>query len=193
MERRISRLPAANASSGGGSSFRALSGWVGFWDADMATPLSEVARFLVYASLHDGRVDGIFGSRIHRLGSAITRDYVRHLAGRIFATMVDGLFDIGCYDSQCGAKLFRTDLIDRAFSEPFVSRWIFDVEIILRLQSCNLIEYPLQQWTDVPGGTVKMGRLVGPTVADLIRIRTHYRRKLKTRSPDGACHPPPRL
>jgi glycosyltransferase involved in cell wall biosynthesis len=38
--------------------------WVGYWDADRATPLEELDGMFAYAATFDGRVDGILGSRI---------------------------------------------------------------------------------------------------------------------------------
>ncbi|MCL4849685.1 MAG: glycosyltransferase [Acidobacteria bacterium] len=148
--------------------------WFGYWDADLSTPLSEVERFLAYAAFADGPVDGILGSRVRRLGSTIVRSSRRHLLGRVFATLAEALLRLECYDSQCGAKLFRSSLAVQAFGEPFISRWIFDVEILLRLRSQRLIEYPLGQWIDVGGGTLRPWAVVVPTLIDLLRIRRRY-------------------
>lgn len=148
--------------------------WVGYWDADLATPLSELDGFIRYAALADGQVDGIFGSRISRLGSTIVRSYLRHLLGRAFATAAATLVNVESYDSQCGAKLFRVELIDEAFGEPFLSRWIFDVEILARLRGRRLIEYPLLRWVDVRGSKMSVIRVGIPALIDLIRIRRKY-------------------
>jgi dolichyl-phosphate beta-glucosyltransferase len=148
--------------------------WVGYWDADLATPLAEVEHFLAYAAIADGHVDGILGSRVSRLGSTIDRSYRRHLLGRCFATLAATLLGLECYDSQCGAKLFRTALVDRAFGEPFLSRWIFDVEILLRLRGQRLIEYPLRRWADVQGSKISIVKTAVPTLIDLLRIRRRY-------------------
>lgn len=148
--------------------------WFGYWDADMATPLSELEGFIAYAEIAGGHVDGILGSRIYKLGSMIARSYRRHLLGRSFATAAEVLLGLGCYDSQCGAKLFRTKHAERAFGEPFVSRWIFDVEILMRLRGLRLIEYPLRTWVDVRGSKIKIINVAMPTLIDLLKIRRRY-------------------
>jgi hypothetical protein len=84
------------------------------------------------------------------------------------------LLQLECYDSQCGAKLFRIEHVERAFGEPFISRWIFDVEILLRLRDQRLIEYPLRTWSDVRGGKLNVPNVAVPTLIDLWRIRHHY-------------------
>ena len=149
--------------------------WVGYWDADMATPLSELEDFIAYAAMVGGPVDGILGSRIYKLGSTIVRSYQRHLFGRVFATAAGMLLGLECYDSQCGAKLFRTTHMERAFGEPFLSRWIFDVEILMRLREQRLIEYPLRRWVDKRGSKINIVRMAVPTLVDLLRIRRKYR------------------
>ena len=150
--------------------------WFGYWDADMSTPLTELDDFIHYARLYDfARVDGILGSRVLRLGSTIHRSPLRHYLGRVFATIVDSAFALRCYDTQCGSKLFRTSVADDAFGAPFVSRWIFDVEILLRLRGRRIVEYPVRTWKAVDGGTLSVQRELIPTLRDIVRIRRHYR------------------
>ncbi len=148
--------------------------WVGYWDADLATPLSEIAGFLAYGSMAEGTVDAIIGSRIYKLGSSIQRSYPRHLLGRAFATLSTVLLHLDCYDSQCGAKLFRSAVVGQAFDEPFISQWIFDVEILVRLRDRRLIEYPLRHWRDVGGSKLSVARVGVRTLLDLLRIRRRY-------------------
>jgi glycosyltransferase involved in cell wall biosynthesis len=153
--------------------------WVGYWDADLATPLDELDYFLEFAEMAHGTVDGILGSRVKRLGTRINRSFSRHLLGRLFATSVSAFLGLDSYDSQCGAKLFRPSLVERAFDRPFLSRWIFDVEVLMRLADCRLVECPVRRWTDVPGSKLRILRVFWTTVADLIRIRRHYGRKAR--------------
>jgi hypothetical protein len=39
--------------------------WIGYWDADLATPLEEVDAMLAYAATLREPVDAILGSRVH--------------------------------------------------------------------------------------------------------------------------------
>jgi glycosyltransferase involved in cell wall biosynthesis len=150
--------------------------WFGFWDADLAMPLSEVQSFLRFSRQLDGRVDSIWGSRVYRLGSVIERRFFRHLAGRCVATMAGLLLNIGSYDSQCGAKIFRREVVTSAFGAPFVSRWLFDIELLFRLRTAAIVECPLQQWRDVPGSRLRLVTMALRVVPDLLRIRARYGR-----------------
>ena len=148
--------------------------WVGFWDADMSTPLSEIPSMLSYAAAAQGICDAVWCSRIKRAGSRIERHFHRHLFGRLFATAAGILLGVEAYDTQCGAKLFRREVVGEVFTEPFLSRWIFDVEIYLRLGHDRIVEYPMLMWRDVPGSKVKIGRESGRVLADLLRLRRKY-------------------
>lgn len=148
--------------------------WIGFWDADLATPLSEIKHMLQYAALFYPETEAIWGSRVLRLGSKITRSAVRHYLGRIFATLIDLFLGLKPYDSQCGAKLFKVTILQQAFADPFISRWAFDVELLLRLQNRFMIEYPLQSWTDKPGSKVRLSKDLFRVAKDLFWIRKRY-------------------
>ena len=151
--------------------------WFGYWDADLATPLNETENFFLYAKSFYPGIDAIFGSRIRRLGSDIKRSFKRHLFGRLFASVTSLVFKMDVYDSQCGAKLFKKELIDKCFAEPFISKWIFDVEIILRMKQQKIVEYPLKEWKDKTGGHLKVCSVAVKTVIDLVRLRHKYLNK----------------
>ena len=149
--------------------------WIGFWDADLATPLSEIIHMIGYHHLYrDQDVSAIWGSRVSRLGSKISRKMYRHYLSRIFVTIVSNYLNVKAYDSQCGAKLFKPEAAALAFSKPFISQWIFDVEIIFRLNGLNIIEFPLSKWTEIPGSKVKPLRNSLRVAADLYKIKKTY-------------------
>ncbi len=60
--------------------------YIGYFDADLATPLDEINYLLDY--FEKGYVI-IMGSRVKRLGAEITRNPIRHYLGRVFATLAD--------------------------------------------------------------------------------------------------------
>ena len=143
--------------------------WIGFWDADLATPLNEVQNMLDYVASREQPVHAIFGSRVLRMGAHIKRLPHRHYLARVFATFISIGLKVKTYDSQCGAKLFRREIIDQVFSERFISRWIFDVEIVLRLNASNIVEYPLNHWVHVPKSRLRFMDMF-MACSDLLRI-----------------------
>lgn len=160
---------------------------VGYWDADLATPLSEIDRFL--KKMHDDKaIRIIYGTRVKRLGGKIERHWYRHYFGRILATIISFLLDLPTYDTQCGAKLFNGPLAQELFREPFISSWLFDVEILARsigilgkdeMITCSY-EIPLASWRDVGKSKIKSSYI--PKIPyELIKIAHHYRRQLQNK------------
>ena len=159
---------------------------VGFWDADLATPLSELPPF-VRVLEEQPEIDVVIGSRVKLMGRHIERRAWRHYLGRIFATAASVALELPVYDTQCGAKLFRaTPAIARVFAEPFLARWVFDVEILARFLANHpgsrsdaqraIYELPLRQWVDVHGTKLKSGDFAKAAV-DLAMLRARYGRR----------------
>lgn len=148
--------------------------WFGFWDADLATPLSELGNLLLYQDMFYPDAVAVFGSRIKRLGGDIRRSALRHLLGRMFATIFKLVFKVNSYDSQCGAKIFRRNCVKKAFADKFLSRWIFDVEIMIRLKGLNLMEYPLREWSDIGGSKVMSFKNIIIVLKDIFRLWKKY-------------------
>jgi glycosyltransferase involved in cell wall biosynthesis len=158
--------------------------FAGYWDADLATPLAEVDRFLEVA-LDQPACDIVLGARVQLLGRRIERLAVRHYLGRVFATCASVALRLPVYDTQCGAKLFRVN--ERTiplFASPFISRWVFDVEILARYMELVgqfdpagpvVIEHPLQTWQDVAGSKVRPRHFL-IAARDLYRIARRHRR-----------------
>jgi dolichyl-phosphate beta-glucosyltransferase len=155
--------------------------YVGFWDADLATPLSELPRFI---ALLDERREllMVMGSRVMLLGRHIERHAYRHYVGRIFATCASTALKLAVYDTQCGAKLFRvSNALRRALGEPFLTRWLVDIEIIARFLSDPevldiqgaIYELPLREWSDIEGSKVTPVDFVR-AMLDLVAIRRKY-------------------
>lgn len=136
--------------------------WIAYIDADMATPASEVLRII---GMIEGSPYKVFmGSRVRLLGTEIIRNPWRHYFGRVFATLASMTLKCPVYDTQCGAKFFKvTDALKMSLQRPFMSRWIFDVELLGRLLKDggygieDFKEVPLLIWRDVAGSKVTLG------------------------------------
>lgn len=158
--------------------------YVGFWDADLSTPLDEIAGFREVLDRNPG-IRMVFGARVNLLGRSVRRNLLRHYIGRAFATVVATLLRLPIYDTQCGAKLFRADdELQTVLAEPFISKWIFDVEIIARYAKARgdsaamrqiIFEIPLMSWYDVQGSKIRM-RDFFVVLSDLARIFRRYLR-----------------
>ena len=158
-------------------------GLVGYWDADLATPLAELDRFRAcFAS--EPALEVVLGSRVRLLGHHVERSELRHYFGRVAATCVSRILRLAVYDTQCGAKLFRaTPTLRAAFREPFLTRWEFDVELLARWLEAQrgrggdvrgrIRELPLLEWRDVAGSRLRARDFVRAPL-ELLRIwRAH--------------------
>ena len=168
------------------AAFREEVRYAGFWDADLATPLETISEFV---DLLDARthLEMVFGSRVKLLGRSIQRSAIRHYLGRVFATAASLSLGLPVYDTQCGAKLFRnTPGVTALFRERFITRWLFEVEILARLIQARrgsglgqpeevIYEYPLPAWHDVAGSKVKASDFPR-ALFETLRIRLRYRR-----------------
>jgi glycosyltransferase involved in cell wall biosynthesis len=150
-----------------------------FCDADFAVGPQDLLRICNTLDENAG-CKAVIGSRIAMVGTNIQRSIFRHYSGRAFATLVSVILGQQIYDTQCGAKVFKADNeVKRAFSQPFLSRWAFDVEIIGRLlrlerskNNQNLIlEMPLHNWLEVPGSKLNLVSQLR-TVFELFKIRS---------------------
>jgi glycosyltransferase involved in cell wall biosynthesis len=168
---------------------------VGYVDADLATPAEELLRLV---GIMRGRppLQALIGARVGLLGSAIERRALRHYFGRVFATAASIVLRLRIYDTQCGAKLFRPGpALQAALAEPFISRWVFDVELIGRLLLGApgvppvpieaLVEEPLRAWRDVAGSKVKPLHVLG-VAGDLVLIERDFRRRKRSLAASGA-------
>lgn len=152
--------------------------FVGFFDADLATPLEEV--FYLMQNMQDKHVFA-FGSRILKVGSEISRKAYRHYLGRIIATFISIILRLDVYDTQCGAKLFRQEVVTTLFEKPFLSKWLFDVELFARMiriyqnkTSDHIIEVPLRTW--IEKGDSKITFLDTLKIPfELLRIKRAYK------------------
>jgi dolichyl-phosphate beta-glucosyltransferase len=157
--------------------------FVGFWDADLATPLTELPTFFEIFRARP-EIEMVIAARVRLLGRRISRRPARHYVGRVGATLISSSLGLAVYDTQCGAKIFRlTPAIREIFKKPFISPWIFDVELIARYVQANgrdaaaqaIYELPIREWHDVPGSKVRSIDFLR-ALNDLRKIHRAYKR-----------------
>ncbi len=150
--------------------------YIGYFDADLATPLWEIENLL--EQLYECEM--VFGSRFKRLGANIERNTCRHYIGRVFATVASLVLKLPVYDTQCGAKIMSSKFARIAFKNEFLTSWLFDIEIFFRLKNNDISnvalikEVPLQQWIEKGGSKVKFIHMIKVPL-HLLRVYLYYR------------------
>ncbi len=102
---------------------------------------------------------------------------------RIIATFISKILGISVYDTQCGCKIFSSDLSKKLFYSPFISKWLFDVELFFRVISIygkenlkyHVREIPLSSWIDTSDSRVKITYFFKLWI-DLYKISKKYNR-----------------
>ncbi|MDC8005683.1 glycosyltransferase [Aureisphaera galaxeae] len=128
---------------------------IGFMDADLSTDFRDF-KDLVRTLDSDDKLSVVFGSR-NIGGKGIKRDGFRLLLSNIIKLCICRLIKMPIRDTQCGAKVFTKSIIPVVYGNAFVSRWLFDVEIFLRLRKylgsknvmSRICEQPLMRWVHV--------------------------------------------
>lgn len=155
------------------------SDYVGFLDADLAVSLEEGYDIL---ECFKQPYEFVFGSRILRIGSTIDRKRHRFIIGRVISTLISEILDLKVYDTQCGCKFFKAKTAFELFQEPFISKWLFDVELFFRMLQIHgkevalqkMYEVPLRSWIEKGDSKVEFSYMfkIG---TDLYRIRNKYK------------------
>lgn len=148
--------------------------YFGYFDADLATPISELLR--LYKIFTEIPNRAIIGVRLLLQGRQVERSLIRYGLGRTFNFIAALLLNQKLSDTQCGAKLFKySSLWELSVQKPFVSRWLFDVELLSRLKklsshsNSDFFEEPLRLWKEVGGSKVKWHSFL-TAIFDLVKI-----------------------
>jgi len=127
---------------------------IGFVDADMAT--SPQAFYDLIA--HIDECDGIIASRYMPESKVYPpRPWIKRWGSRlVYEPLVRLLFGINYYDFQCGAKIFRREVINKIACQMVVKRWSVDVEILYLCKKFGfkIKEYPTE-WHDQVGSKLR--------------------------------------
>lgn len=155
---------------------------VGYWDADLATPLSAIKDFTEIAFRYS-EVDVVYGSRIQLLGHRISRTLARRAVSRTCSLLARMAVRLPVRDTQCGAKLLRnTPALRSCLEKEFTAGWLFDVELFSRLSTRisnrhkAFYEFPLAEWTEIAGSKVT-GKVILKSGFRMLRLVVESRLK----------------
>jgi len=157
--------------------------FIGFLDADLSTDLADFDD-LVKTMEENPEFKIVSGSRISRMGANITKESARKIISLTINFIIRKILSMDFKDTQCGAKIFRKDVINIAFDKKFVTQWIFDVEIFKRMTihfglkkaKTMLCEQPLKRWIHADGSKLSMKDSI-KIVMQLAQIAWVYRNK----------------
>lgn len=140
-----------------------------FMDADLATPMAELAK-LEHAL--DAGADIAIGSRSLRGSNLLVRQHpAREAMGRTFNLLVKAAGLSGIQDTQCGFKLFTRAAAQQLFGEARIDRFAFDVELLLLARGrFRVVEVPVA-WRHVAESRVSPLRDASRMAWDLARLR----------------------
>jgi glycosyltransferase involved in cell wall biosynthesis len=145
---------------------------VGFVDADCATPPAELLRLVDAVTTADIAI----ASRRHPASVLpCRRSIARRVTSAGFAWVVRGLFHLPLSDTQCGAKVFRREVIDDCL--PFVSSrdLLFDVDVLVTAHRLGfgIAEVPTV-WIDQAGSHLRAGPDSLQMAASAVRLWLHH-------------------
>jgi hypothetical protein len=85
-------------------------------------------------------------------------------------------------DTQCGAKIMTIEVIEDTFQTKFLTKWLFDVEIFMRMRKkyglekakTLLCEKPLNRWVHKDGSKVSYKDSF-KILSQIVQIAFHYK------------------
>ena len=144
-------------------------------DADLSTPITDLPRFIAF---HNGGRRIVVASRAlpsSELGG--WRPGHRQYGGIAFNRLVQAVLVPGCWDTQCGFKLFAGDAAEAIFGRCLCDGFAYDVEAlaIARHLGYEILELGVC-WDNSPDTKVRVLRDMMRAVRDLGGIALRRRR-----------------
>lgn len=136
--------------------------YIGFLDADLSTNFDDFVDLA--KTISGSKYKLVAGSRINRMGANIIKQSSRGIISKTINFIIRKILGMEFQDTQCGAKIMTREVAENIFNTPFYTRWIFDVEIFLRMKKFygadkvqSLIsEQPLKRWVHEDGSKLSM-------------------------------------
>lgn len=142
---------------------------IGYVDSDNSTKAADFND--LFGKIGDR--DGVIASR-YLEGSEVLGEQpvARTVASRSFNLLVRVLFDLPFTDTQCGAKIFRRETINKILPLVATTDWAFDIDILLAARSSGLkiAEVPTK-WSYAKGSTLDLRRTVPAMLFSVAKLR----------------------
>jgi len=140
-----------------------------FSDADFSTPIEETGRLVEF--LAEG-FDIVLGSRsVNGSNVEIHQSFLRETIGKIGNAIVQTLLLLPFHDTQCGFKIFRSDIVERILPFLTIDGFAFDIEIlaVATALGARIAEVPVT-WRNVLESKVRRVDTIR-VFADVLKIR----------------------
>lgn len=140
-----------------------------FSDADMSTPMREVAE--LWRRLDDG-ADVAIGSRAAAGAVEQSKSQLRRLMSWGWRRITKAGLGLDTADTQCGFKLFERDAALALFGAGRIDGFSFDAELLfLAARFGYRVDEVAVEWFDAPGSKVQPGRVALQFLRDVGVIR----------------------
>nr|WP_309597474.1 glycosyltransferase family 2 protein [Flavobacterium davisii] len=131
--------------------------FIGFLDADLSTDFTDFHKLVDTIKGSEYKI--VSGSRIDRMGAEITKESARKIISMTINFIIRKTLGMEFKDTQCGAKVMIPEIIEKTFQKKFITKWLFDVEIFMRMKKIYgsenaqkiICEVPLKRWVHVDG------------------------------------------
>jgi len=112
-------------------------------DADLSTPIEELEK--LEAALKSGAGVAIGSRSVRGSRVEIPQPVYRVLMGKVFNVIVQVVLLPGIWDTQCGFKLFRTDVARPVFAALTTDGFGYDPEVLFlaKRRGVRIVEVPV--------------------------------------------------
>lgn len=136
--------------------------YIGFLDADLSTNFDDFQDLVTTITNSDFQI--VSGSRMSRMGADITKESARAIISKTINFIIRKTLGMEINDTQCGAKIMTKEIIEKTFQTKFLTKWLFDVEIFMRMKRVYglqkakqmICEQPLKRWIHADGSKLSM-------------------------------------
>lgn len=154
--------------------------FIGFLDADLSTNFDDFK--VLVSEISSSNFQIVSGSRMARMGADIAKESARAIISKTVNFIIRKTLGMNFKDTQCGAKIMTKELVEKTFQKKFLTKWLFDVEIFMRMKKVYgtsvaqslICEKPLNRWVHMDGSKLSFKdsfKIMG----QIGQIAVHYR------------------